>query len=105
MGHWTDHPSRLDREWGQRFGDHAYAFEELVAEMTSAFLCAHLELKGEFQHENYIGSWLKILKEDYRALVKAASQAQKAFEFILGLAGPKPEATTPEEAKAEAVSA
>ncbi len=105
LGHWTGHPSRLNREWGKRFGDNAYAFEELVAEMTSAFLCAHLELKGELQHENYIGSWLKILKEDYRALVKAASQAQRAFEFILALAGPEPEATTPEEAKAEEVSA
>ena len=58
-------------------------------------------LKGELQHENYIGSWLKILKEDYRALVKAASQAQKAFEFIVALATP----ATPEEPRAEAVSA
>ena len=100
LGHWTGHPSRLDREWGKRFGDNAYGFEELVAEMTSAFLCAHLGLKGELQHENYIGSWLKILKEDYRALVKAASQAQKAFEFIIALATPQPEAP-----KAVAVSA
>ena len=105
LGHWTGHPSRLDREWGKRFGDNAYGFEELVAEMTSAFLCAHLELKGELQHENYIASWLKILKEDYRALVKAASQAQKAFEFIMALAAPKPEGVTTEEPKAEAVSA
>lgn len=85
LGHWSGHPSRLDREWGKRFGDNAYAFEELVAEMTSAFLCAHLELTGKLQHENYISGWLKILKADYRALVKAASQAQKAFEFICAL--------------------
>ena len=62
-------------------------------------------MKGELQHENYIGSWLKILKEDYRALVKAASQAEKAFEFIVALAAPKPEGETTEGPKAEAVSA
>ena len=105
LGHWTGHPSRLDREWGKRFGDNAYAFEELVAEMASAFLCAHLGLKGELQHENYIGSWLKILKVDYRALVKAASQAEKAFEFIMALAAPKAEGETTEGPKAEVVSA
>lgn len=85
LGHWTGHESRLDRTWGKRFGDKAYAFEELVAEMASAFLCAKLGLQGELQHENYIASWLKILKEDYRALVKAASQAQKAFEYLHAL--------------------
>ncbi len=98
LGHWTGHPSRLDREWGKRFGDNAYAFEELVAEMTSAFLCAHLELTGKLQHENYISGWLKILKADYRALVKAASFAQKAFEFICALVeGPKVEEPEAEE--------
>jgi len=85
LGHWTGHESRLDRTWGKRFGDNAYAFEELVAEMASAFLCAKLGLKGELQHENYIASWLKVLKEDYRALVRAASQAQKAFEYLHAL--------------------
>ena len=95
LGHWSGHPSRLDRTWGERFGDNAYAFEELVAEMISAFLCAHLGLKGELQHANYIGGWLKILQQDYRALVKAASQAQKAFEFIVALVeGPKEAAVT-----------
>ena len=92
LGHWTGHPSRLDREWGKRFGDNAYAFEELVAEMISAFLCAYLGLTGELQHENYISGWLKILKADYRALVKAASLAQKGFEYICALVeGLKPE--------------
>lgn len=85
LTHWTGHESRLDRTWGKRFGDNAYAFEELVAEMGSAFLCAKLGLKGELQHENYIGSWLKVLKEDYRALIRAASQAQKAFEYLHAL--------------------
>ena len=53
--------------------------------MGSAFLSAKLGLQGELQHENYIAGWLKILQKDYRALVKAASQAQKAFEFIYAL--------------------
>ena len=58
--------------------------------MGSAFLSAKLGLQGELQHENYIAGWLKILQKDYRALVKAASQAQKAFEFIYALVeGPK----------------
>lgn len=82
LTHWTGHESRLDRQSGKRFGDNAYAFEELIAEMGSAFLCARLGLKGELQHENYIGSWLKILKQDYRAIISAASQAQKAFEYL-----------------------
>ncbi|MCP5127490.1 MAG: DUF1738 domain-containing protein [Gammaproteobacteria bacterium] len=85
LTHWTGHQSRLDRVWGKRFGDQAYAFEELVAEMGSAFLCAFLGLKGELQHESYVDGWLKILKEDYRALVRAASQAQKAFEYLCRL--------------------
>jgi antirestriction protein ArdC len=75
----------LDRTWGKRFGDDAYAFEELVAEMGSAFLCSKLSLKGELQHESYIGGWLKILQQDYRALVRAASQAQKAFDYLNAL--------------------
>lgn len=85
LTHWTGHPSRLDRMFGKCFGDKAYGFEELVAEMGSAFLCARLGLQGELQHENYIDSWLKILKEDYRALIKAASQAQAAFDYLYTL--------------------
>ncbi len=84
LTHWTGHESRLNRTWGRRFGDQAYAFEELVAEMGSAFLVAKLGLKGELQHANYIDHWLKILKEDASALVKAAAMAQKAFELIYG---------------------
>lgn len=92
LTHWTGHERRLDRTWGKRFGDDAYAFEELVAEMGSAFLSAKLGLRGDLQHANYIGGWLKILKADYRALVKAASQAQKAFEYLHALVeGPKVE--------------
>ena len=85
LTHWTGNEHRLDRTWGKRFGDDAYAFEELVAEMGSAFLSAKLGLKGEMQHANYIGGWLKVLQQDHRALVKAASLAQKAFEYLHAL--------------------
>jgi hypothetical protein len=66
-------------------GLQAYAFEELVAEMGAAFLAAKLDLKGEMRHASYIDSWVKILKEDNRALLKAASQAQRAFEYLYAL--------------------
>ncbi len=101
LTHWTGRESRLDRTWGKRFGDDAYAFEELVAEMGSAFLCAKLGLKGELQHANYIGGWLKVLQQDHRALVKAASLAQKAFEYLHALV----EGQKVEEPKAERLAA
>ena len=92
LTHWTGNEHRLDRTWGKRFGDDAYAFEELVAEMGSAFLSAKLGLKGEMQHANYISGWLKVLQQDHRALVKTASLAQKAFEYLYALVeGPKVE--------------
>lgn len=83
LTHWTGHKSRIAREYGKRFGDSAYAREELVAEMGAAFLCAHLGIDGRLQHENYIGSWIKVLKEDKRAIITAAGAAQKAADFAL----------------------
>lgn len=71
--------------WGLRFGENAYVFEELVAEIGSASLRAWLGLKGELQQKYYISGWLKTLQQDCRALVKTASQAQKAFEFLYAL--------------------
>jgi antirestriction protein ArdC len=81
--HWTGHESRLARTFGKRFGDDAYAFEELVAEIGSAFVCATtgIALDG-LQHSDYIGSWLKVLKADKRAIFTASSQAKKAAEFL-----------------------
>jgi len=81
--HWTGHKSRCDRQFGNRFGDNAYAFEELVAEIGSAFIGAKLSLDfATMQHDSYINSWLKVLKEDKRAIFTAASQAKKAVDFI-----------------------
>lgn len=85
--HWTRHPSRLDREFGRkRWGDEGYAMEELVAELGSAFLSADLELTPELRddHTAYIASWIKVLKNDKRAIFTAASYAQRAVDFLHG---------------------
>ena len=89
--HWTRHRSRLDREFGRkRFGDEGYAMEELVAELGSAFLSADLELAPEVRedHAAYIASWIKVLKNDKRAIFTAASHAQRATDFLNGLQKP-----------------
>ncbi len=83
LGHWTGAESRLDRTYGERFGDTAYAREELVAELTSAFLCADFSFEGRTQHPEYVANWLKVLKSDSKAIVVAAQRAQKAADFIV----------------------
>ena len=88
LTHWTKHKSRLDRNLGRkRWGDEGYAREELVAELGAAFLCADLELTPEprSDHAAYIQSWLKVLREDKRAIFTAAAHAQRAAEFLHGL--------------------
>jgi antirestriction protein ArdC len=88
LTHWTKHESRLDRKFGvKKFGDEAYAREELVAELGTAFLCADLALTPEpgAEHAAYIQSWLKVLRQDKRALFSAAAHAQRAVEFLHGL--------------------
>jgi antirestriction protein ArdC len=83
--HWTKHPSRLAREFGrQRWGDEGYSMEELVAEMGSAFLCADLGLTPEVRddHAAYIASWLKVLRNDKRAVFAAAAHAQRAADYL-----------------------
>lgn len=84
LTHWTGHASRCAREYGKRFGDQAYAREELVAEMGAAFLCASVGIAGKLQHAEYIGNWIKVLRGDKRAVLIASSHAQKAADFILG---------------------
>ena len=83
LGHWTGHESRLKRDLSHSFGSKPYAREELVAEMTSAFICASLNITPTVRHTDYIGSWLEVLKEDNRAIFRAASQASKAANLIL----------------------
>lgn len=81
-GHWSGHSSRLNRDLSGRFGEGAYAAEELIAEMTAAFLCAHLGVPGRLQHADYIGSWLRVLKKDKKAIFTAARKATEAAEYL-----------------------
>ncbi len=86
--HWTRHESRLNRDFGRkRWGDEGYAMEELVAELGSAFLSSDLSLTPEVMpdHAAYIASWIKVLKEDKRAIFTAAAHAQRAADFLHGL--------------------
>lgn len=85
LTHWTGSESRLDRNLKGRFGNPEYAFEELVAEMGAAFLCQDYGIKGELRHAGYIQSWLKALRDDSKAVFKAAAYAQKAATFINSL--------------------
>ena len=82
--HFTSHASRCDRQLGKRFGDVAYAMEELIAELGSAYTMASLELEltPRKDHAAYIDSWLKVLRADKRAIFTAASQAQKAADWL-----------------------
>lgn len=82
--HWTSHASRCNRELGKRFGDDVYAMEELIAELGSAYTMAalQLELTPRADHSAYISSWLKVLKSDKRAIFTAASQAQRAANWL-----------------------
>jgi antirestriction protein ArdC len=88
--HWSGHPKRLDRQLGRRFGDAAYAMEELIAEIGSAFLCAACRLEGRLQHVAYVANWIRVLQEDRRAIFAAAAKAQQAADYVHGLAGPAP---------------
>jgi antirestriction protein ArdC len=85
LGHWTGHKSRLDRDLRNRFGERAYAAEELVAELCAAFLCAEFSLDGELRHAGYIQSWIGLLKADGRAFFTACSKAQAAADYLRGL--------------------
>jgi antirestriction protein ArdC len=88
ISHWSRHPSRLDRDLGRKkWGDEGYAMEELVAEICSAFLCADLGIEPEVRedHAAYIQSWIKVLRDEKRAIFTAASLASQAADFLHGL--------------------
>lgn len=88
LTHWAGASHRLDRQFGERFGDDAYAMEELVAELGAAFLCGDLGITAEprADHAAYIDSWLRILKGDRKAIFTAASAANKAAEYLKSIA-------------------
>ena len=83
LAHWVGHPSRLARDLSGSYGSKAYAREELIAEMAGAFVCASLGIAPTVRHADYIGSWLEVLREDDRAIVRAASAASKAADYLL----------------------
>ena len=83
LGHASGHHSRLNRDLTGSFGSKKYAFEEMIAEQTAAFSCAALGIVPTVRHADYIGSWLEVMREDSRAIVRAASQASKAADWLL----------------------
>jgi antirestriction protein ArdC len=87
LGHWSGAAHRLARDLSGRFGSARYAGEELVAELTSAFLCAHLGISATPRpdHAQYLNVWMQKLSEDARAFLTAASAAQKAADYLRGL--------------------
>ncbi len=95
--HWTGAKHRLNRELGKRFGDQQYAAEELVAEVASALLCAELSITQDTRpdHAHYLANWLKLLKDDDRAIFTAAAKAGEAVTYPKSLQSPEPEPPGP----------
>jgi antirestriction protein ArdC len=83
LGHWSGAAHRLNRDLSGNFGSSSYAREELVAEMTGAFVCAALSILPTVRHADYLASWLDVLREDNRAIIRAASAASKAADYLL----------------------
>lgn len=86
LTHWSGAKSRLNRDLNNRFGSHAYAAEELVAELGAAFLCSDLNITDtdtvRDDHASYLDSWLKVMKADSKAIFTAAAKAEQACKFL-----------------------
>ncbi|AKH18973.1 ArdC family protein [Sphingomonas sanxanigenens] len=82
--HWTANRNRLARAFGKRFGDNAYAFEELVADVGAGLVCADLGLPNEIHdsHASYLASWLSVMKADKTAIITAAAHADRAWQLL-----------------------
>ena len=83
VSHASGAAHRLNRDLSGSFGSKAYAREELIAEMAGAFVCASLGIVPTVRHADYLGSWIDVLREDDRAIVRAASAASKAADYLL----------------------
>jgi antirestriction protein ArdC len=92
LGHWTGAKHRLNRDLSGAFGSSSYSREELAAEITSAFVCATLSIVPTVRHADYLASWLEVLREDNRAIIRAASAASKAADYLLAFRDPGREA-------------
>jgi antirestriction protein ArdC len=86
LTHWTGHKSRLDRDLKHRFGERAYAAEELIAELGAAFLAAEFSFDGDVRNAGYIATWIDLLKAEKRAFFTACNRASKAEDYLRGLA-------------------
>ena len=89
VSHATGHPKRLNRKSiteAAPFGSPTYSFEEMIAEMSAAYLCAEAEISPAVLENQaaYIAGWLKKLRDDRKLLVHAAAQAQRAADYVLG---------------------
>lgn len=85
VGHWTGHPSRLDRDLSHPFGSEGYAREELRAEIASLMLGERLDIGHDpSQHAAYVGSWIKALKEDPKEIFRAAADAERIAGYVMG---------------------
>jgi antirestriction protein ArdC len=87
LSHSTGHSSRLDRKLDtapKPFGSPDYGKEELVAEMSAAFLCSHAGIQPRVIENQaaYLGGWLKQIKADKKLVISAAGQAQRAADWI-----------------------
>ncbi len=83
LSHWSGAPSRLARDLSGSFGSKLYLQEELCAEISAAFVCAALGVVPTVRHADYIGAWIDHLGDDNRAIVRAASAASKAADYLL----------------------
>jgi len=95
ISHASGAQHRLNRDLSGSFGSRKYAFEELVAEISAAFCCASLGIAPTVRHADYLASWLEVLREDNRAIIRAASAASKAADYLLGFRDPAPQAAAP----------
>lgn len=105
--HWTGHPSRLARDFGRRFGDEAYALEELCAELASAILGAEIGLPADHidDHAAYIASWIRALEADPRLLMSVAARADAAAAWLIALGNPAAPSPRPSGARGSAPTA
>jgi len=83
LGHWSGAEHRLHRDLSGGFGSASYAREELVAEMAGAFVCAALSIVPTVRHSHSLANWVDVLREDNRAIIRAASAASKAADYLL----------------------
>jgi antirestriction protein ArdC len=94
LSHWSGAANRLARDLTGSFGSKQYLQEELCAEISAAFVCAALGVVPTVRHADYVGAWIDHLGEDGRAIVRAASAASKAADYLLAFRG-RPAAAAP----------